>query len=69
VRNLGGGVCAGTVATNFYSATDTGYIGTSTDTGHTSAENGARCNFGVIQATHELNLGLIDDFIYEGIHQ
>ncbi len=68
VRNLGGGVCAGSVG-GTTSATDIGYIGTSTDTGHTLAENGARCNFGVIQATHMLNLGMIDDFIYEGVHQ
>ncbi len=68
LQNLGGGVCAGSVGSTT-SATDAGYVGTSTDTGHTQTENGARCNFGVIQSTHELNLGMIDDFIYEGIHQ
>ncbi len=68
MRNFGGGVCAGSVGDTF-SATDIGYIGTSTDTGHTVAENGMRCDFGVIQPTNKLNLGLIDDFIYEGVHQ
>jgi len=68
LQNLGGGVCAGIVGPTT-SATDAGYVGTSTDTGHTLAEIGARCNFGVIQSIHKLDLGMIDDFIYEGVHQ
>jgi hypothetical protein len=69
LENLGGGGCVGTVGATT-SATDAGYVGTSTDTGHTSAENeGALCAFGVIQSTHQLDLGMIDDFIYEGVHQ
>jgi len=68
LENLGGGGCAGSVGSTT-GATDAGYIGTSTDTGHTSAENGPLCNFGVIQAAHTLDLGKIDDFIYEAVHQ
>jgi len=70
LENLGGGGCAGSVGATT-SATDEGYVGSSTDTGHTTAENGPgqRCDFGVIQPTHQLNKGMIDDFIYEGVHQ
>lgn len=68
LENLGGGGCAGSVGSTT-SATDAGYVGSSTDTGHTSAENGSLCNFGVIQASHTLNVGKINDFIYEGVHQ
>src|SRR5579862_1153389 len=68
LENLGGGGCAGNVGATT-SATDAGYVGTSTDTGHSSAQNGALCNFGVIQSAHELDLGKINDFIYEAIHQ
>src|SRR5579871_1543148 len=70
LENLGGGGCAGNVGATA-SATDDGYVGSSTDTGHTTAENGAgqRCDFGVIQDSHELDRGMINDFIYEGIHQ
>ncbi len=70
LENLGGGGCAGNVAAPT-AATDAGYVGSSTDTGHTTEENGSgqRCDFGVIQDSHELNKGMIDDFIYEGVHQ
>lgn len=72
LENLGGGGCAGNVGATT-SATDEGYVGSSTDTGHTTAENGSgpeqRCDFGVIQDSHQLNKGMINDFIYEGVHQ
>jgi hypothetical protein len=72
LENLGGGGCAGNVGATT-SATDEGYVGSSTDTGHTTAENGIgpeqRCDFGVIQESHQLNKGMIDDYIYEGVHQ
>jgi hypothetical protein len=72
LQNLGGGGCVGNVGATT-SATDAGYVGSSTDTGHTSAENGLYCNFGVISApqapSNTLNVGKIDDFIIEGIHE
>ena len=68
LENLGGSGCAGNVGATT-GATNAGYVGTSTDTGHASTENGQRCNFGVIQSDHALNLGRIEDFIYEGVHQ
>jgi len=74
LENLGGGGCAGDLGSTT-SATDDGYEGSSTDTGHTPQENGSggmarqRCDFGVIQDTHQLDKGMIDDFIYEGVHQ
>jgi hypothetical protein len=45
------------------SATDAGYVGSSTDGGHTAAEIGTVGNFGIIQSTHRLNLGMINDYI------
>jgi feruloyl esterase len=74
IENLGGAGCAGRVMSTV-AATDDGYVGSSTDTGHTEQENGSggpgtqRCNFGVVQTEHRLDTGLIDDFIYEGVHQ
>jgi len=73
IENLGGAGCAG-AAGSPTQATDAGYVGSSTDTGHTAQENGTsgmnnRCNFGVVQATHQLDKGMIDDFIYEGMHE
>jgi hypothetical protein len=65
VQNLGGGGLAGSVG-SVTAATDTGYVGSSTDSGHTSAENP---NFAVIQATHTLNYGKLDDFLVESLHQ
>src|SRR5262249_39835026 len=63
VRNLGGGGLVGSVGA-VTSATNTGYVGSSTDSGHTSAENPG---FGVIQATKKLDLGKIDDFFQESL--
>ena len=62
VRNLGtgglgGAVQAVTVATNLR------YAGSSTDGGHV----GLNPEFGVIQPTHELNLGKIDDFFVDSV--
>lgn len=74
VENLGGAGCAGRLGSTV-SATDEGYVGSTTDTGHTEQENRSPespaelCNFGVIEASHRLDTGMIDDFIYEGVHQ
>src|SRR5579871_2558361 len=68
LENLGGGGLVGTVGATT-SATDAGYIGTSTDTGHTTAEIGAVGNFGVIQAEHALDRGKIRDYSYKGVNQ
>ena len=65
VMNLGGGGLAGNVG-NVTSATGAGYVGSSTDSGHPASANP---NFSVIQATHQLNYGLLDDFLNESIHQ
>lgn len=63
VRNLGGGSLVGAVG-SVTGATETGYVGSSTDSGHTNAENPG---FGVIQASKELNLGKIEDFFSESL--
>ena len=62
VRNLGGGGLVGAVG-GVTAATNARYVGSSTDSGHT----GNNPSFGVIQATHELNLGTIEDFFSESI--
>ncbi|MBO0751212.1 MAG: tannase/feruloyl esterase family alpha/beta hydrolase, partial [Bradyrhizobiaceae bacterium] len=68
IQNLGGGGLIGSVGATT-SATDAGYVGSSTDGGHTVAEIGPVGNFGIIQATHQLDLGMINDYIYEAEHQ
>jgi hypothetical protein len=68
LENLGGGGLIGNVGSTT-GATDAGYVGTSTDGGHTTAEIGAVGNFGIIQSTHQLDLGMINDYIYEAEHQ
>ena len=68
VENLGGGGDAGTIGSTT-SATNGGYVGSSTDTGHNKAQNGTLGNFGIIQATHQFDLGKINDFVVEGVHQ
>ena len=65
VQNLGGGGLAGSVGA-VTAATNAGYVGSSTDTGHTTAENP---NFAVIQASHTLNYGKLDDFLIESLRQ
>ena len=66
LQNLGGGVCAGSVGPTT-SATNAGYVGSSTDGGHTTAENGQGCDWGVIQSKHILNTGKINDFFYASL--
>jgi hypothetical protein len=65
VQNLGGGGLAGNVG-GVTAATNAGYVGSSTDSGHPAADNP---NFAVIQETHELNEGRLDDFLNESIKQ
>jgi len=65
VQNLGGGGLAGSVG-SVTAATNAGYVGSSTDTGHTTAENP---NFAVIQESHTLNYGKLDDFLIESLRQ
>jgi len=65
VQNLGGGGLAGSVGA-VTAATNAGYVGSSTDTGHTTAENP---NFAVIQESHTLNYGKLDDFLVESLRQ
>jgi hypothetical protein len=65
VQNLGGGGLAGNVG-GVTNATNAGYVGSSTDSGHPASDNP---NFAVIQETHELNEGRLDDFLNESIKQ
>ena len=65
VMNLGGGGLVGGLG-GVTSATNGGYVGSSTDSGHPSSENP---NFAVIQDTHELNYGRLDDFLIESLRQ
>ena len=68
VENLGETGNAGSVGATT-TATNSGYVGSSNDTGHTTTQTGTLGNWGVIQATHQLDVGKIDDWISEGIHQ
>jgi hypothetical protein len=63
VRNIGGGGLVGSVGA-VTNATNNGYVGSSTDSGHTSAENP---NFAVIQSTHQLNYGKLKDFLQDSL--
>src|SRR5439155_100630 len=65
VRNIGGGGLQGGLSP-VTAATNAGYVGSNTDTGHPTQDNP---NFPVIQATHELNYGRLDDFLRDSIHQ
>ena len=65
VRNIGGGGLQGNLSA-VTAATNTGYVGSNTDTGHPSSDNP---NFAVIQETHELNEGRLDDFLNESLKQ
>src|SRR6266850_5452209 len=67
VRNIGGGGLQGTLgnATTMNPAINAGYVGSITDTGHPTGSP----TFAVIQDTHELNYGTLDDFLVESIHQ
>lgn len=65
VQNLGGGGLVGELK-DVGSTTALGYVGSSTDGGHAKADNP---NFAVIQETHSLNLGRLDDFMIESVRQ
>ena len=64
VRNIGGGGLQGNLS-SITAATNTGYVGSNTDTGHQTGSP----TFAVIQDTHQLNYGTLDDFLVESIHQ
>ncbi|HEY1326250.1 MAG TPA: tannase/feruloyl esterase family alpha/beta hydrolase [Casimicrobiaceae bacterium] len=62
-RDLGGGGYAGAVG-SVVSSTNRGYVGTSTDTGHTGGSGSFALN-----PDGTLNYGLIEDFAADGIHE
>ena len=64
VRNIGGGGLQGNLS-NITAATNTRYVGSNTDTGHPTGSP----TFAVIQDTHQLNYGTLNDFLVESIHQ
>src|SRR3989441_1529346 len=64
VRNIGGGGLQGNLS-SITAAANTGYVGSNTDTGHPTGSPA----FAVIQDTHELDYGTLDDFLVESIHQ
>jgi hypothetical protein len=68
VENLGGGGLAGSLG-SVTAATDAGYVGSITDGGHNTAQNGTVGNFAVIQTTNQLDVGKITDFASESLHQ
>jgi Tannase and feruloyl esterase len=68
VENLGGGGLAGTLG-SVTAATDAGYVGSITDGGHNTTQNGTVGNFAVIQTTNQLDVGKITDFASESLHQ
>src|SRR5215471_14531828 len=63
-RDLGGGGYAGAVGA-VTSSTNLGYVGTSTDTGHSAVLGGSFA----LNPDGTLNWGLIEDFSEDGIHQ
>jgi hypothetical protein len=63
-RDLGGGGYAGAVG-SVTSSTNLGYVGTSTDTGHSAALGGSFA----LNPDNTLNVGLIEDFASDGIHE
>jgi feruloyl esterase len=68
VENLGGGGLAGSLG-SVTAATNAGYVGSITDGGHNTAQNGTVGDFAVIQTTHQLDVGKITDFASESLHQ
>jgi hypothetical protein len=62
-RDLGGGGFAGAVGA-VTSSTNLGYVGTSTDTGHSGGSGSFALN-----PDGTLNVGLIEDFASDGIHE
>jgi Tannase and feruloyl esterase len=67
-ENFGGGGNTGSIGSTV-AGTNGGYVGTASDGGHNSAQNGTLANFGVIQATHQLDLGKLNDYVVEATHQ
>ena len=65
VQNIGGGGQIGTL-TSTTSATNAHFVGSVSDGGHNAAQVGS---YGVIQATHQLDVGKITDFFVEAQHQ
>jgi hypothetical protein len=63
-RDLGGGGYAGSVG-GVTSSTNLGYVGTSTDTGHSAAQGGSFA----LNPDGTLNYGLIEDFASDGVHE
>jgi hypothetical protein len=63
-RDIGGGGYAGAVG-GVTSSTNLGYVGTSTDTGHSAALGGSFA----LNPDGTLNYGLIEDFASDGIHE
>jgi hypothetical protein len=63
-RDIGGGGYAGAVGA-VTSSTNLGYVGTSTDTGHSAALGGSFA----LNPDGTLNYGLIEDFASDGIHE
>ena len=69
VENLGGGGLAGSIGSTT-SATNAGFVGSSTDGGHNTAQNDGNVGaFGIIQASHQLDVGKLTDFAAEAQHQ
>ena len=64
IEDLGGGGYAGSVG-SVTGATDVGYVGSSTDTGHPASAGGTFA----LNPDNTLNWGLIRDFAFNGIHQ
>ncbi len=64
IEDLGGGGYAGNVG-SVTGPTDAGYAGSSTDTGHSSAQQGTFA----LNPDGTLNWGLIRDFAFNGIHE
>jgi hypothetical protein len=64
IEDLGGGGYAGSVG-SVTGATDAGYVGSSTDTGHPASAGGTFA----LNPDNTLNWGLIRDFAFNGIHQ
>ena len=66
IKNLGSGGCMGNLP-NVIAATNAGYVGSSNDGGHGAPYIGFNCDFGVIQAKHRNNIGLIRDFSRDNV--
>ena len=70
VENAGGGGLQGSLNPGNLSltqATNAGYIGSVTDTGHSTAQNGTLGNYAVVNG--QLDVGKLNDFNSESIHQ